>query len=262
MATNSPRLAIVTGGSSGIGRATTERLAQDGLRVLIWDLNSKAGREVADSCGAAGLDVSFEEVDVTDEAQVRNAAAAVEETTGHIDVLVNCVGGDVFGLFLESDEDRWDRIIALNFRSVLITCRYLADVISRSEHGRIVQIASDAAKVGAPLEAVYSGAKAGVIAFSRSLARELAKSGTTVNCVSPGPCDTPLLKRSTEEVAADPRYEEFFPGGLVEGQVKAIPLGRIAQPTDIANAVSFLVQPASSYITGQTLSVSGGVTVS
>ena len=253
------RVAVVTGGASGIGRATARRLSTDGLAVVVWDIEAAA----AGSAERPDKDsIVLHHLDVTDPRAVQEAATSLVEERGHVDVLVNCVGGDIFGLFLESDESRWRRLIDFNFVSVLNTCRYLAPVIAKSPAGRIVQIASDAAKVGAPLEAVYSGAKAAVISFSRALAREIAGTGTTVNCVSPGPCDTPLLARSTIEVAADPRYETFFPGGLVKAQAAAIPLGRIAQPEDVANVVSFLVQASSGYVTGQTVSVSGGATMS
>jgi 2-hydroxycyclohexanecarboxyl-CoA dehydrogenase len=237
-------VALVTGGARGIGRAIVEQLARDGHQVVVADILDDAAAQTAAAVG--GLAVHL---DVTDSASVEAAISSV----GAIDILVNNAGWDQFKPFLETDEALWDRIIEINFKGCLRCChRAVPGMIDRG-YGRVVNIGSDAARVGSSLEAVYSGAKGGVVAFSKTLAREVARHGVTVNVVCPGPTDTALLAGMAEagEQAARAR----------EGLARAVPLKRIGTPEDIAPAVAFLASDGASFITGQTLSVSGGLTM-
>jgi 2-hydroxycyclohexanecarboxyl-CoA dehydrogenase len=177
-------------------------------------------------------------------------------------VIINNAGWDRFGWFMESSEEHWARVIAVNYVGILNTCRYLGgEVIKFGKAGRIIQIASDTAKIGGPLEAVYSGAKGAVVSFSRALARELAPTGVTVNVICPGSTDTPLFRESAARIEVTPEFKEHFPGNLIEAQIKRIPLGRLGLPSDLANAVAFFADPRSEHITGQVLSVDGGETM-
>jgi 2-hydroxycyclohexanecarboxyl-CoA dehydrogenase len=235
-------IALVTGGARGIGRAIVEQLAADGHRVVVADILEDAAAETA--AAVSGLAVAL---DVTDPVSVDRATNKAERELGPINILVNNAGWDEFKPFLETDEPLWDRIIEINFKGCLRCCRRIVPGMVEREYGRVVNIGSDAARVGSTLEAVYSGAKAGVVAFSKTLAREVAKSGVTVNVVCPGPTDTALLATMGER----PR----------ESLARAIPLRRIGTPQDIAPAVAFLASDQAGYITGQTLSVSGGLTM-
>lgn len=256
------RVAVVTGAARGIGRAIAGRLAADGLSVALWDLNGRGVRSAAVELRAAGFDAEAWTVDVSKSRQVQRAAEAVIARWGHVDVLVNNAGWDRLGFFLESREDVWDRVIGVNYRGVLNTCRYIGPSITMSASaGRIIQVASDTAKLGGPLESVYSGAKGAVVSFSRALARELAPSGVTVNVVCPGSTDTPLFHEGARLIEADPRFKRFFPADLVDAQLSRIPMGRLGLPSDIANAVSFFADARAEHITGQVLSVDGGETM-
>ncbi len=240
------RVAVVTGGAQGIGKAIADALAVDGCAVAVWDMDG-AKATAAASTFAAGLGVA---VDVADLDSVRSAAAATEAALGPVGVLVNNAGIDVIGPFLDSDPNDWNRVIAVNYRGQLNTCFSLAPGMVERGWGRIVNIASDAARVGSSGEAVYSGSKGAVVAFSKALAREVARAAVTVNCVCPGPTETALL----DQVAA-------YSQRLYESLAKAIPMRRTGQPDDIAPVVAFLASDAAGYITGQTLSVSGGLTM-
>jgi 2-hydroxycyclohexanecarboxyl-CoA dehydrogenase len=241
------RVALVTGGASGIGRACAEQLAAAGARVAVADLRVEQAREVAGALArarAVGLDL-------TDPVSV---IRAVEETTremGDIDVLVNCAGGDEVKPFLETDEALWDRMIQLNLYGVFRTVHGILPGMVERKRGSIVNIGSDAGRVGSSGEGVYSGAKGGVIAFTKTIAREVARAGVRSNCVCPGPTDTPQLRGN---VAA---------GGeaFVEALTRAIPLRRLGKADEVAAAVVFLASDEASFITGQTLSVSGGLTM-
>ena len=163
---------------------------------------------------------------------------------------------------MESSKDHWARVIAVNYVGILNTCRYLGDeIIKHGKAGRIIQIASDTAKIGGPLEAVYSGAKGAVVSFSRALARELAPTGVTVNVICPESTDTPLFRESAARIEATPEFKSHFPGNLIEAQIGRIPLGRLGTPSDLANAVAFFADSRSEHITGQVLSVDGGETM-
>jgi 2-hydroxycyclohexanecarboxyl-CoA dehydrogenase len=240
---------LVTGAARGIGRAIAEQLANDGHRVAVGDVLDDAAAETVAAIGS-GLSVHL---DVTDRASVEAAVTETERKLGPIGILVNNAGWDEFKPFLETDERLWDRIIEINFKGCLRMCRRVVPGMVERGSGRVVNIGSDAARVGSSLEAVYSGAKGAVVAFSKTLAREVARHGVTVNVVCPGPTDTALLARMAEagEGAARAR----------EGLARAVPMRRLAVPEDIAPAVAFLASDRAAFITGQTLSVSGGLTM-
>ncbi len=242
------RVALVTGGGRGIGRAIATQLAAHGHRVAVADLNPESAEEAAREIGGLGV-----ALDVTDTARVNDGLKRVEAELGGVDILVNNAGWDEFRPFLETEEEFWDRVIDLNFKGCLRTCRRAVPGMVERGYGRVVNIASDAARVGSSLEAVYSGAKGGVVAFSKTLAREVARSGVTVNCVCPGPTETPMLA----EIAGSGEGSEK----VLEAMRRAVPMRRLGRPEDIAAAVGFLASEEASFITGQTLSVSGGLTM-
>lgn len=242
------RVAVVTGGGRGIGRGIVEQLAGDGYQVVVADLNEATAAEVAQAIN--GLAVPL---DVTDTASVSGALDRVEAELGGIEVLVNNAGWDEFRPFLETEEEFWDRVIDLNFKGCLRMCRRAVPGMVERGYGRVVNIASDAARVGSSLEAVYSGAKGGVVAFSKTLAREVARYGVTVNSVCPGPTETPMLA----EIAGAGEDSEK----VLEAMRRAVPMRRLGRPEDIAAAVAFLASEDAGFITGQTLSVSGGLTM-
>jgi 2-hydroxycyclohexanecarboxyl-CoA dehydrogenase len=192
-------------------------------------------------------------LDVTDAASVDDAVTEVERELGPVEILVNNAGWDEFHPFLDTDEAFWDRIIELNYKGCLRMSRRIAPGMVERGFGRIVNIGSDAARVGSSLEAVYSGAKGAVVAFSKTLAREVARHGVTVNSVCPGPTETPML----EEMLSCGRDS----AKMVEALRKAVPMRRLGRPEDIAAAVAFLASDGAGFITGQTLSVSGGLTM-
>jgi 2-hydroxycyclohexanecarboxyl-CoA dehydrogenase len=245
------RVAVVTGGGRGIGAAISEALAADRWAVAVWDLDLVAASETATRIsGLHGVEAAGFGVDIAESAQVTAAVANVESVLGPISALVNNAGVDVIKPFVDSTEEEWDRIIAVNLKGTISCCRAVLDSMMAAGTGRIVSIASDAGRVGSSGEAVYSATKGGVIAFTKTLAREVARHGITVNCVCPGPTETALLGQVAE-------YSEKLYAGLA----RAIPLGRTAQPSDIAPSVAFLLSGGAGYITGQTLSVSGGLTM-
>lgn len=245
------RVAVVTGGARGIGRGIARALAADGARAVLLDLNEAEAREAASEIQKAGGEAMALRADVTARAQVEAAVGEVLARYGTVHILVNNAGWDRPMPFIETTEEFWDRILAINLKSQIICTRAVLDAMIKQGYGKIVNIASDAGRVGSTGEAVYSAAKGGVIAFTKTLARELARHRINVNCISPGPAETPLFE------------EEFTKGkpGLAEALKKAIPWGRLARPEDIARAVVFLASDEAEYITGQTLSVSGGLTM-
>jgi 2-hydroxycyclohexanecarboxyl-CoA dehydrogenase len=245
------RVAVVTGGGRGIGEAIVGGLAAAGASVAVWDLDEERALEVAKAvAGEYGGRTAGVRVNVSDASSVDAAVSRTEEDLGAIDILVNNAGVDVIGPFLDSDPAAWARIIDVNLRGPITTChRIVRDMVARGR-GRVVNLGSDAGKVGSSGEAVYSATKGGVIAFTKTLAREVASSGVTVNCVCPGPTDTALLDQVAQ--ASQKLYDSL---------ARAIPLKRIAQPGDIAPAVVFLASDEAGYITGQALSVSGGLTM-
>jgi 2-hydroxycyclohexanecarboxyl-CoA dehydrogenase len=246
-------VAVVTGGAGGIGRAIALRLARDGLAIGVLDRDGAGAAAVADAVARAGGRAAALVADVTDETAVRRAFAEARERLGAPRVLVNNAGWDAFALFRESEPATWDKIIAINLRGTLLcTHAALPDLCAAGSRGRVVSIGSDAGRVGSSGEAVYSGCKAAIVGFSKALARELARDLVTVNVVCPGPVDTALLR----SVGASERGAK-----VVAGMTRAIPFRRLAEPEDVAAAVAYFVSPEAAFVTGQVLSVSGGLTM-
>ena len=249
----SERVALVSGGARGIGRAVALALARDGRAVAVGDLLEDEAAGVAREIEAAGGRALAVALDVTDSASVAVGVARATATLGPIDVLVNCAGWDEFRPFLETDEPFWRRVIAINYEGCLRTTQAVLGGMMERGWGGIVNISSDAARVGSAHEAVYAGAKAGVIAFTKTVARESARRGVTVNAVCPGPTDTALLRGMTQSAPDSER--------LVAALTRAVPMRRLGRPEEVAAAVAFLACEDAGYITGQTLSVSGGLTM-
>jgi 2-hydroxycyclohexanecarboxyl-CoA dehydrogenase len=236
------RSALVTGGAKGIGEAIVRRLTAEGARVTIGDIDTGGAERVAAETGSEAV-----RLDVTDPA----SAGAVVEGIGSLDVLVNNAGIDEFGFFTDTDPAMWERVLAVNLTGVLACTHAALPGMQRSGYGRIVNIASEAGRVGSKGSAVYSAAKGGVIAFTKTIARENGRFGITVNAIAPGPIDTPLLRRATELGEVGHRLIETMKGGTQ--------LRRLGQPDEVAAAVAFLASEEAAYVTGETLGVSGGL---
>jgi 2-hydroxycyclohexanecarboxyl-CoA dehydrogenase len=243
----SRRTALITGGAQGIGAAIARRLAADGLAVVIVDLLGDDAERLAAELRDGGADALAIAADVADTASVE----AVADRCPAIDVLVNNAGWDDFMPFVATDEAFWDRVLEINFKGALRCTHRLLPGMAERGWGRIVNVASDAGRIGAPREAVYSGAKGALIAFTKTIARETARTGVTANCVCPGPTDTSMLRHLAHSGG----------DGVVEAMIRAVPMRRLGTPEDVAPAVSFLAGERAGYITGQTLSVSGGLTM-
>ena len=241
------RSALVTGAASGMGAAIAKRLDADGIRVAVADIQADMGAEVASTL-AGGM---FVEMDLSRPESVTGAAEQVLAEFGKVDILVNCAGFDVVMPFLDTGEDLWDSLIAVNLYGPLRTTKAFLPGMVDNGWGRIVNISSDAGRVGSSGEGVYSACKGGQIAFTKTIAREVARNGVTVNCVCPGPTDTPPVRRTLAEGG-----EKFM-----QALVRAIPMRRLGQPSDIAAAVAYLVSEDAGFVTGQTLSVSGGMSM-
>ncbi|WP_354683653.1 2-hydroxycyclohexanecarboxyl-CoA dehydrogenase [Cupriavidus necator] len=244
---------IVTGGGGGIGSATCLRFARAGAAVGVLDLNPEAGERVAAQIREAGGRALAMRCDITDRASVDAAVAAVERELGPVDVLVNNAGWDVFKPFIKTEPAQWDRLIAINLTGALHMHHAVLPGMVERKGGRIVNIASDAARVGSSGEAVYAACKGGLVSFSKTIAREHARHGITVNVVCPGPTETALFE--------DYKQGAGNPEKLVEAFTRSIPLGRIGQPDDLPGAVLFFASDDAAFITGQVLSVSGGLTM-
>jgi 2-hydroxycyclohexanecarboxyl-CoA dehydrogenase len=240
------KIAIVTGAGQGIGRGIAEKLAAEGATVVVTDLNEATAKETAEAVNGVGM-----QADVTSRESVDAMVAQVHRRFGRVDVLVNNAGWDKASPFVDSDPADWDRVIAINLYGVLHTCKAVLPIMAAQGSGSIVNLASDAGRVGSSGEAVYSAAKGGVIAFTKAVAREVARHQVNANAVCPGPTDTALFASMGGD---NPKLREAL--------TKAIPLRRLAQPSDLANVVSFLASDEASYVTGQTVSVSGGLTMS
>ena len=241
------RTVVVTGGASGIGRACALLLAREGARVIIGDIDEKGGHAVAAEANAAGLKVEFLPLDLTRPDSIAAFAEGVAARAGQADGLVNGAGWDRIEPFLQNPPEMVDQVISINLLGAVRLTRALLPPMVAAQGGKIVNIASDAGRVGSTGETVYAAAKGGLIAFTKSLAREMARYRINVNCVCPGPTDTPLFQRQPERMR--------------EALTRAIPFRRIAQPEEIAEAVMFFLGRRSDYITGQVLSVSGGLTM-
>ncbi len=244
---------IVTGGGGGIGGAIGRAFAAEGARVAVLDLNLEAAEKTAASIRDTGGNAAAFGCDITDRASVDAAVAATESRLGLIDVLVNNAGWDVFRPFTKTEPAQWDRLIAINLVGALHMHHAVLPGMAARKAGRIVNISSDAARVGSSGEAVYAACKGGIVAFSKTIAREHARHGITVNVVCPGPTDTALF--------ADYKEGAGNPEKLVEAFTRSIPLGRIGQPKDLPGAILFFASDDAAYVTGQVLSVSGGLTM-
>jgi 2-hydroxycyclohexanecarboxyl-CoA dehydrogenase len=244
------KVALVTGAAQGIGRAIAARLAEEGAKVAIADIQEESAASTAAALKSAGLEASAIKLDVTSLDSAVDAVAAVERAMGPVDILVNNAGWDKLEPFVDSTPETWDRVIAINFRGVLNCCKAVIPGMQARGAGKIVSISSDAGRVGSLGEAVYSGCKAGIIAFSKTLARELARNKINVNVVCPGPTDTALLRGVMEK---QPK--------VLEAMLRAVPMRRLGQPQDLAGAVAFFCAPDSDNSTGQVISISGGLTM-
>lgn len=241
------KIAVVTGGASGISLATAQKLAAGGATVCIGDIQKEKGEAAAAAIRGKGQKAEFVFLDLTNYASIKTFAAAVLQRFGRVDILVNGAGWSKNTPFVQTDDAFWDKVLNLNFIGPMRLTKLLLPKMIESKGGRIVNISSDAGRVGSLGETVYSGAKAGLIGFTKSLAREGARYNITVNCVCPGPTDTPLLAE------VEQKYLDAF--------VKAIPMRRFGKPEEIADAVVFFSSPQADYVTGQVLSVSGGLTM-
>ena len=244
---------IVTGGGGAIGGAICRSFAGYGSTVGVFDKNLDAANKVADGIRKAGGKAFVSGVDIADYAAVSQAIQDFESEAGPTDVLVNNAGWDRFVNFVDTTPDLWDQLIAINLRGPINLSHVVLKGMVTRGHGRIVNIASDAGRVGSSQEAVYSACKGGIIAFTKTVAREVARKGITLNSVCPGPTETPLLAAAAGEGERGERMRAAL--------INAIPMKRVGQPEDIPGAVCFLASDDAAFITGQTISVSGGLTM-
>lgn len=246
------QVAVVTGGGGGIGREICIRFAEEGARVAVLDIDADSAGQTVEAIGDSDRARAFA-VDITDPQSVTQAVAAVVGAHGRIDTLVNNAGWDRGAPFLKTGPDLWAKIIAINYQGPLNMHREVLPLMVERGRGKIINIASDAGRVGSSGEAVYAGCKAAVIAFGKSVARELASNGITINAVSPGPTDTAFFR----DFAGEGEYGEKLRAGLQ----RAIPMRRLGKPEDIPGIVVFLASDDADFITGQVISVSGGLTM-
>ncbi len=244
---------VLTGGGGGIGGATCRRLAAEGASIAVFDLNLEAAEKVAAEIRAAGGVAEAFRCDIADRASVDAAVAAAEAKLGPIAVLVNNAGWDIFKPFTKSTADEWQKLIAINLTGALNMHHAILPGMVERKYGRIVNVASDAGRVGSSGESVYAACKGGLISFSKTIAREHARHGITVNVICPGPTDTALLS-GFASAAGNPEK-------LLEAFTRAIPLGRLGKPDDLAGAIAFMASDDAGFVTGQVLSVSGGLTM-
>ena len=242
------KITIVTGAAQGLGRGIAEKLASEGATVVVTDINEAGAKQAADELGGNAVGLGC---DVSSWESVEAMVTSVKERFGRIDVLVNNAGWDKAAPFLDLEQELWPKILGINLYGVLHTMKAVLPIMAEQGAGSVVNISSDAGRVGSSGEAVYSAAKGGVIAFTKSMAREMARKQVRVNVICPGPSDTQLFA----EFAGDNQ-------GLRDALTKAIPLRRLGQPSDVAGAVAYFASDDSVYVTGQTLSVSGGLTMS
>lgn len=248
------KTAIVTGGARGIGQGISTTLAKQGANVAIADLLMEEAEKTVAQIKDSGGNAMAIQTDIADLDSVKTMLAAVRKNLGPIDILVNNAGWERIIPFMQTTPEFWDKVIAINYGGVLNTCYCVAEEMISRNCGKIINIASDAARVGSMGEAVYAGAKGAVISFSKTLARELARNKINVNIICPGPTPTPLM--------AEMKQSDAFAGKVLSAMDKIIPLKRMGTPQDVGHAVVFLASDEAGFITGQVLSVSGGLTMS
>ncbi len=247
------KVIIVTGGAGGIGSATCKRLAEEGAKVAVFDMNLVAAEKVVSQIQSQGGSAIAVECDITKKDLVDQSIEKVERELGKIDGLVNNAGWDIFKPFIKTQPEEWEKLIQINLVGMLNMHHAVLKSMVENNAGRIVNIASDAARVGSSGEAVYAACKGGLLSFSKTLAREHSRNNITINVICPGPTDTALLAGVTEGAANPEKLRDAF--------TRAIPLGRLGQPNDLASAICFFLSDDASFITGQVLSVSGGLTM-
>jgi 2-hydroxycyclohexanecarboxyl-CoA dehydrogenase len=248
---NADHVALVTGAGQGMGRGIALRLAADGHPVVILDLSAADAQDTAVLIEQAGGQAVGLEGDVTSRPSITEAVAAAAARFGTVDILVNCAGWDALMPFLDTDEALWERLLDINLKGPMRLAHAVLPGMVEKQWGRVVNIGSDAGRVGSMREAVYSGAKGGLIAFTKTLAREFARYGITANTVCPGPTDTPGFREATSGAAE----------GVIASMAKGVPMRRLGTADDVAAAVAFFAREEANYVTGQTLSVSGGLTM-
>ena len=241
------KTAVITGAASGIGRATAEKFAAAGAHVLLGDIAAEAGEAVAARLREQGRRADFIRLDVTDPASVEAFRGDAHKRAPHVDIVANIAGWGKTEPFVKNTPDFWRKLVDLNLMGPIMVTRAFVEPMMERKAGKIVSVASDAGRVGSLGETVYAAAKGGAIAFTKSLAREMARFNITVNCVCPGPTDTPLM------AAVPEKFKEAF--------IRVTPMQRLALPEEVADAVLFFASDASSFVTGQVLSVSGGLTM-
>jgi NAD(P)-dependent dehydrogenase (short-subunit alcohol dehydrogenase family) len=244
------KTAIITGAASGIGKETAVFFAREGAGLALLDLDAEAGKAAAASLSGEGADARFYQVDVTDESQVEQALADADSAFSGIDILVNSAGIDIVKSIEATSTDDWDRVLDINLKSVFLMTRAVAALMRQNGGGSIVNVASDLAFSCIPNQAAYSASKAGIVAFTRTSGKEFAKDNIRVNCVCPGPVDTPLLDKYFSDCPDTEMAKKFT--------LQAIPMNRFAQPEEIANVILFLASDESSYITRAALIADGG----
>lgn len=247
------KVAIVTGGGGGIGSVTCQRFADEGAKIAVFDINGEAADATAKTISDNGATARAYAVDLTDYDAVKTAVADVERDLGPIGILVNNAGWDIFMPFLKTEPAHWEKLIAINLKGALNMLHSVLPYMVEREQGRVVTVSSDSGRVGSSGEAVYSACKAGLIALTKTLAREHSRHAITFNVVCPGLTDTAMFDAFLEGAKDPDKLREAFR--------RAIPIGRIGNPEDLPGAICFLSSDDAGYITGQVLSVSGGLTM-
>lgn len=247
------KVVIVTGGGGGIGAATCKRFAEERSKVAVWDIDTEAAEMTVTAISNAGGTAQAFACDIADFEAVQAGVADTEAALGPIDVLVNNAGWDVFRPFLKTGPELWEKLIAINLMGAIHTHHAVLSGMAERGSGRVVNVASDAARVGSSGESVYAACKAGLVGLSKTLAREHARQGITFNVVCPGPTQTGLLESVLNEAGNPEKLSEAFR--------RAVPMGRLGEPGDLEGAIVFLASEDAAYITGQVISVSGGLTM-
>jgi 2-hydroxycyclohexanecarboxyl-CoA dehydrogenase len=241
------KLALITGAASGIGLATAQAFAEAGAHVVLADINEEKGEAATAEIVDKGLEATFVPLDVTDDSSINACKEKVLAIKPQLDVLAHIAGWGKIQPFVDNSEDFWRDVVDLNLMGVIALTRAFLDGMIEKQAGKIIVVASDAGRVGSLGETVYSAAKGGAIAFTKGLAREMARFNINVNSVCPGPTDTPLL------AAVPDKFKEAF--------IRATPMRRLGKPEEVADAVLFFASDRSNFITGQVLSVNGGLAI-